>query len=413
MKKIVGILIIFGVFLINIMPVYASSSKQTLGELKSDYNKKLQEQKENNNKTEEAKREIAEKEAAIKQAEADIHEAEEQMQEAQNAIDESNKHIEELKKEMERVMKYFQQVEGGNAYVEYISGASTITDMLMRVATVEQISSSVSSTVNELNEEIKRNEELKIELEQKKKNLEAKAVEYQKIIEQRYGDLKNYDKYALDIDTQVKSLKEKLEKAEKNCKAYAPDLGDDAVISTDCVKKIYDSAGNVVTIDNGEWLKPLTHGIITSKVGYRWGSYHNGLDISGPSPFEGTPVYAAASGVVSGKIYASSCGGNMLFIDVTVNGVPYTTFYYHLLRFNVDLGDVVDQSTLLGWAGGYSTSTAHGGYDTCTTGAHLHFGVAKGFYNGYAIPRDNVITPPGFPNYEGWSFNGRNVWYAG
>ncbi len=413
MKKIVGILIIFGVFLINIMPVYASSSKQTLGELKSDYNKKLQEQKENNNKTEEAKREIAEKEAAIKQAEADIHEAEEQMQEAQNAIDESNKHIEELKKEMEQVMKYFQQVEGGNAYVEYISGASTITDMLMRVATVEQISSSVSSTVNELNEEIKRNEELKIELEQKKKNLEAKAVEYQKIIEQRYGDLKNYDKYALDIDTQVKSLKEKLEKAEKNCKAYAPDLGDDAVISTDCVKKIYDSAGNVVTIDNGEWLKPLTHGVITSKVGYRWGSYHNGLDISGPSPFEGTPVYAAASGVVSGKIYASSCGGNMLFIDVTVNGVPYTTFYYHLLRFNVDLGDVVDQSTLLGWAGGYSTSTAHGGYDTCTTGAHLHFGVAKGFYNGYAIPRDNVITPPGFPNYEGWSFNGRNVWYAG
>ena len=412
MKKIVGILIIFGVFLINIMPVYASD-KQTLGELKNDYNKKLQEQKENNNKTEEAKREIAEKEAAIKQAEADIHEAEEQMQEAQNAIDESNKHIEELKKEMEQVMKYFQQVEGGNAYVEYISGASTITDMLMRVATVEQISSSVSSTVNELNEEIKRNEELKIELEQKKKNLEAKAVEYQKIIEQRYGDLKNYDKYALDIDTQVKSLKEKLEKAEKNCKEYAPDLGDDAVISTDCVKKIYDSAGNVVTIDNGEWLKPLTHGVITSKVGYRWGSYHNGLDISGPSPFEGTPVYAAASGVVSGKIYASSCGGNMLFIDVTVNGVPYTTFYYHLLRFNVDLGDVVDQSTLLGWAGGYSTSTAHGGYDTCTTGAHLHFGVAKGFYNGYSIPRDNVITPPGFPNYEGWSFNGRNVWYAG
>ncbi len=412
MKKIVGILIILGLFLINIMPVYASD-KQTLGELRSDYNKKLEEQKENNNKTEEAKKEIAEKEAAIRQAEADIHEAEEQMQEAQNAIDESNKHIEELKKEMEQVMKYFQQVEGGNAYVEYISGASTITDMLMRVATVEQISSSVSSTVNELNEEIKRNEELKIELEQKKKNLEAKAVEYQKIIEQRYGDLKNYDKYALDIDTQVKSLKEKLEKAEKNCKEYAPDLGDDAVISTDCVKKIYDSAGNVVTIDNGEWLKPLTHGIITSKVGYRWGSYHNGLDISGPSPFEGTPVYAAASGVVSGKIYASSCGGNMLFIDVTVNGVPYTTFYYHLLRFNVDLGDVVDQSTLLGWAGGYSTSTAHGGYDTCTTGAHLHFGVAKGFYNGYSIPRDNVITPPGFPNYEGWSFNGRNVWYAG
>ncbi len=406
MKKIgLGVLIVL--YFVFITPVYASSEKQTLGELKKEYQNKLEEQKENNNKTEEAKREIALKEAAIKEAEAQIHEAEKEMQEAQEAILASNQKILDLKKEMEQVMKYFQQVQGGNAYVEYVSGASTITDMLMRVATVSQISDSINNSVNELNAEIKRNEQLKKELEEKKQRLEAQTVEYKKVIEARYGDIANYDKYALDIDTQVKSLKEKLEKAEKNCKEYAPDLGDSAIISSDCIKKIVDSNGNVVTIDNGEWLKPLNYGVITSMIGARWGSYHNALDIGGNA--EGTPVYAAAAGVVSGKIYRSSCGGNMLFIDVTVNGVAYTTYYYHLIRFNVELGDVVTQDSIIGYVGGGSTAS----YDSCTFGAHLHFGVAKGFYNGYSIPRSNVITPPGFPNYEGWRFTARNMYYVG
>ena len=145
-------------------------------------------------------------------------------------------------------------------------------------------------------------------------------------------------------------------------------------------------------------------------MGYRWGSYHNALDIGGNS--EGTPVYAAAAGVVSGKIYRYSCGGNMLYIDVNVGGQAYTTYYYHLLDFNVEIGDVVDQNTVIGWVGGGpSTSSAYGGYDNCTTGAHLHFGVARGYYNGYSVSRSNVITPPGFPNTYGWSFYSRYDMY--
>ena len=101
----------------------------------------------------------------------------------------------------------------------------------------------------------------------------------------------------------------------------------------------------------------------------------------------------------------------MLYIDVNVDGKEYTTYYYHLLRFNVSMGQKVDTNTIIGWVGGYSTSSVHGGYDTCTTGAHLHFGVATGYYNGYSIPMSNVITPPGFPNQSGWSFYSRTQMY--
>jgi murein DD-endopeptidase MepM/ murein hydrolase activator NlpD len=101
----------------------------------------------------------------------------------------------------------------------------------------------------------------------------------------------------------------------------------------------------------------------------------------------------------------------MLYINVNVGGVKYTTYYYHLLTVNVKVGDVVTQNTVIGTVGGYSTSTTHGGYDSCTTGAHLHFGVAKGYYSG-SINRANVITPPGFPNAKGYRFTSRTDYYG-
>ena len=77
----------------------------------------------------------------------------------------------------------------------------------------------------------------------------------------------------------------------------------------------------------------------------------------------------------------------------------------------MNLGDVVTQDTIIGYVGGYSTGKNHGGYDSCTTGAHLHFGVAKGYYNGYSISKNNVITPPGFSNTYGWRFYSRYDMY--
>ena len=349
----------------------------------------------------EAKAEIARKEAAIIQAEADIHKAEEDMQQAEEDIKISNERIEVLKENASEVLLYLQQMQGTNAYVEYVSGASSMTDMIMRIAAIEQLSDQIHGTINDLEAEIKRNEELKVELAEKKKTLEAQAVEYQRIINENYDKLEEYDKYALDIDNQVKVAKQRLETYEKKCQETVGSTAD-SVVLTSC---------SSVPLNSG-WLKPLNYGIITSTIGVRWGEYHNALDIGGASPFEGTPIYAAAAGVVSGMVHKYKCGGNMLYIDVFVDGKAYTTYYYHLLDFNVNLGDVVTQDTVIGWVGGYSTSKNHGGYDGCTTGAHLHFGVANGYYNPQVgIKRANVITPPGFPNSSGWAFYSRTQMY--
>ncbi len=398
-KKIIGLSLAILTFFSFFTPVYAA--EETLGDLRSTYNELLKQKQENDNLSAEAKAEIARKEAAIIQAEADIHKAEEDMQQAEEDIKISNERIEVLKENASEVLLYLQQMQGTNAYVEYVSGASSMTDMIMRIAAIEQLSDQIHGTINDLEAEIKRNEELKVELAEKKKTLEAQAVEYQRIINENYDKLEEYDKYALDIDNQVKVAKQRLETYEKKCQETVGSTAD-SVVLTSC---------SSVPLNSG-WLKPLNYGIITSTIGVRWGEYHNALDIGGASPFEGTPIYAAAAGVVSGMVHKYKCGGNMLYIDVFVDGKAYTTYYYHLLDFNVNLGDVVTQDTVIGWVGGYSTSKNHGGYDGCTTGAHLHFGVANGYYNPQVgIKRANVITPPGFPNSSGWAFYSRTQMY--
>ena len=164
-------------------------------------------------------------------------------------------------------------------------------------------------------------------------------------------------------------------------------------------------------INNYGWLKPVTEGRITSNFGWRsvpgQSSYHSGIDI-GVS--EGTEVYPAAAGQVIKIVKRSSCGGNQIYIQAVINGEVYTIQYAHLLEMYVDVGDIVNVNDVIGLSGGYSTASRYGGYDTCTTGAHLHFGVSVGAYTSWSSYTANLINPPGFPNKGSW-FYSRTQWF--
>lgn len=385
-----------------LMPINAFAASETLGDLRRNYESLLAEQRAAEKKSDAAKAEAAAKQAAIKKAENDLNEAEIEQKEAEEKIEESNKKIESLKLESEKVLLYMQQMQSENAYAEYVTGSSSMTELITRIEAVKQITGYIQDTVDNLKNEIKANEDLKRELEEKQKSLEEQIVKYEEAIKKLNNDAAEYDKFAVGLDERVELAREAYDQNKKMCKNNIGKT-DDSVKLSDCSK---------VPANSG-WLKPLNSGVVTSTIGSRWGSYHNALDIGGNG--EGTPIYAAAAGRVSGKINRYWCGGNMLYVDVTVGGQNYTTYYYHLLRFNVNVGDVVTQNTIIGYVGGgASTSKKYGGYDSCTTGAHLHFGVQKGWYNSRTgIVRSNVITPPGFPNRTGYRFNSRTAYYTG
>lgn len=383
-----------------------AATAETLGDLRREYESLLAEKREYDNMTEAAKNEIAAKEAAIQQAEEDITEAEDQYDEAELAIIESNENIASLEEETKKVLLYMQQMQGQNAYVEYVTGASSMTELIMRVEAVNQVTGYIQKTTKNLEKEIKRNEELKIELEEKQKELEAQITSYEAVIAEQYNNIEEYSEFSLDLETQVENAKDLYDRYRETCQSVVGSIADDVLLS---------SCSNVPL--NSGWLKPLNSGVITSAQGYRTHpvtgqkyKFHAAVDIGGNA--EGTPIYAAASGVVSGIAYRTSCGGNKVYIQVTVGGVRYTTYYYHLLAINVNVGDVVTQNTVIGTVGGGSTSSSRGGYDRCTTGAHLHYGVAEGWYSNEP-PSSQVIAPPGFNNVVGYRFSSRTDYYTG
>lgn len=373
-----------------------AAEPQTLGDLKNELAALKNKKSTNEANQKYTESQIKAREQSILNAEAEISKAQGEMEAAEQKIEESNTKINELKVQTEKLLVFLQQMKGQNEYMEYISGASSMTDLVMRISAIEQITSYNQDFLKKLGDLIQENEALKLELAEKQKDLEGKIVSYQATIKSLYGNLEAYDKFALDIDTQIKTMQSQVNAYVKLCASSSKSyLGDNELLS-DCANVPY----------NAGWLKPLNSGTITSTIGTRWGSYHNALDIGGNK--EGTNVYAAASGTVAGIIYRYRCGGNMVYINVTVGGKKYTTYYYHLLTVNVKYGQIVTQNTVIGTVGGGKQTQS---YDKCSTGAHLHFGVANGYYTG-SIKKANVITPPGFPNTKGYKFKSRTDYYG-
>lgn len=119
-------------------------------------------------------------------------------------------------------------------------------------------------------------------------------------------------------------------------------------------------------------------GVLTSGYGYRWGRMHKGIDIAAPV---GTPVFAAAAGVIITAGWNSGGYGNMVEIQHPDGSV---TLYAHNSRIVVREGQEVAQGQQIADMGstGYST------------GPHSHFEVhlpGQGAVNPMAhLPRNQA-----------------------
>lgn len=118
-------------------------------------------------------------------------------------------------------------------------------------------------------------------------------------------------------------------------------------------------------------------GRITSPFGFRIHpttgkkDYHKGIDIANE---QGTPIFAAGSGVVT---YVGYNGGYGRMIIIS-HGYGYKSVYAHLKSASVNLGDAVEKGNKIALMGSTGLST----------GSHLHFEI---HYNGKQINPLNIL----------------------
>jgi len=284
-----------------------------------------------------------------------------------------NKEIETLKEEVENKNKEFEETKkqfyqrlrsiymsGGNttANLTMLLDSNGISELLTKSEMTKSVSEydnalcqKITSEIKEIEEKqekikqlVKEQEEIKVTLAAKKKELSGDMSEIEGVIDDINSDQK-------DLEKQIANLESAISEYENDIK-NAQNIGKEQVHS-------------------GQFSWPCPgHYTVTSPYGYRthpitgkW-KMHKGIDIAGGN-IRGKAIVASADGIVSIAKYNSGGYGYYVMINhgTGSDDKEYSTLYAHMTRYIVSVGQKVKKGQTIGYVG---TSGASKGY-------HLHF----------------------------------------
>lgn len=387
----------FGLVLILILtnlcaPIYAASQSE-LEDQKSDLNTKIDETKNQQSEVKEQlseqRQEIEKLDESITQMEDEISTLNVQIAELENSIQEEQTKLEQKQKEHEENQALMEE----RLVVMYEYGDTSFLDMLFNSKNIiEFISnyymlSQITQCDKELLETIEKEQE---EIENTKKELEAnkEKVSSAKTEKETKNNLLKTQKSqrqakADSLSAEDKALQDKIDSYNAQVAKIDSDI---KKIIEDLNKKNNSSSGSNGLKFDGSFIWPCNNKIITSRVKWRWGRWHKGIDIG--ASYEN--VYASASGYA----YTLENPGGYGHYIMIIHGDGYITLYGHLNSFRVSYGQYVSQGQVIAQSGNSGGST----------GAHLHFEIRKassisGFFSSsFLNPLDYL--PGGYTIYD-------------
>ena len=358
MKRIIGYILVFLIIFVISFNVEA----KTLRDLKNELAAYEKEVNQATNKRNLTKSEINNVNNKVKNIRDTIEKNQESIKKTEEEIVVLGNKAKEKEAQIKDVIAFLQVTNSESAYMEYVFGAKTMEDLILRSAVSEQMVSYNDDLIEDYNNTIieykAKNEDLKkqiVNLNNEQENLKTELV--------KLGDDLS------DANQEVADAKSLVDAQKKLINYYQNTLGckDDQDIN---------KCGDIPF--SGKMVRPLYGLSVTSEYGYRYhpvtGAYkfHSGIDMAGEYK-----VYAVAPGTVAGISWKNSCGGTMLFVHHNIGGKYYTSTYMHLSQVKVKVGDKVDQNTNIAITGGTKALTP---WDTCTTGRHLHLSISQGLY---------------------------------
>lgn len=273
--------------------------------------------------------------------------------------------ISQLQKKVDQFARSVYQ-QGQTSQWEIILESTSPSDLTIRLQNIKAVSNSTARSLDDLlgaKEQLSADavtaEEVRIDMQQianiasqaliDAQNAADKAarakVEVDKLVKQESAALKIAEDDKAEVLAQYKELRAE----QKRIAALSGSTGNQGPVDPQATGPLswplpgYAAGGGV-----GWRVHPV----------YKYKSCHTGVDSGAP---KGTPIHAAASGVVLSTT-VSRAYGNMTLID---HGDGMVTMYAHQSAFAVSKGDVVEDQEVIGYVGSTGFST----------GPHLHFEV--------------------------------------
>jgi len=333
-----------------------------------------------------SKEEVAEVKRNITSIENQISAAKEEISKLEEEIEQSNKEIEKKDEESKRIVAYYQIENGNKAYLEYVFGATSITDMIYRISVVEQLTEYNDNVMKELQRLVEENKKKKEELVKKQQELSELKTKLESEKERILQEISGVEGTIPDTKGQIAFYQQRVNYYKnKGCKS-----NDVIGVTCDVPKKVTPSGGGNVPagalIGENGFRYPIDGGAISWTYG---DGGHKGIDIT-KNRTCGAPIHPVAAGRV---YYVGNTldyyHAYMVIIVHNLNGRLLFSQYAHVQpNIPVSVGQDVDINSTIAYMGstGYST------------GCHLHLEMAldKGWgynaasYNEYV---KHIINP--------------------
>ena len=363
-KNIFPVLLILGIVLTIVLAsiAFANDDIEKKEKELEQINKKIQEldasieknknlQSKTNVKINTVQTSIRSLEAEIEQLSTDISSTEKSIEVKTAELNEAELKIEDKKDLLNDRLRIMYK-NGSVGYLEVLFGAEDFTDLLSRIDMIQLVVEHDQNLIQYLKEQRDIIEAKKVELEDKKTELQTLSKSKLAKQSELSGALNNLVEYKTELTQDAEALNEMEEEALKEANQMTTIIKNMKLAAT--------YVGGQMT-----WPVPGKYSI-SSPFGNRLHpiskkyTFHTGIDIESPRK---TPLVAANEGTI---VYANWFAGygRAIIID---HGGGLTTLYAHLELISVDVGDKVSKGSVIG-------QTGNSGY---STGPHLHFEVRK------------------------------------
>lgn len=395
--KVVSILVIATVILNTVSISYAASS---ISSQKNELNQKIQETKDNlnevNSQKEESQNKVNNLSSQIDSYESQINSLKNEIETKTNEVNELQKKLDELEAEREKNQSLLDErlvtlYESGEvSYLDMLLSSTDLTEFISSYYMIETLTAAdkeliqnlendkkeIADTQEKVNSSLNEIETKKSELETVQQQLSDAKDEEQtkvdKLTEQSHdleSDVEEYEKKMKELDAKEKAQEAALQKKYEEAKKKAEQNASSGSSSSGSGSS--SAAGS--TVSSKGFIRPVKTGSITATMYYSSGKYHGAVDF-GVSV--GTPVYAAADGIVVTSTWGGSDSYGYYIKIKHYNGLY--TLYAHGSSLVVSVGQEVKQGQLIMYSGNTGNST----------GPHLHFEVrvSPGGYSNRVNP---------------------------
>ena len=123
---------------------------ETMGSLRQTLKDLQAKQAAQNNKKNQTKNQIAQNKRNKANAEDELYNAKIKVSETENKIERTKEEIEELKKQIEELLVFYQKGNSENVYLNYLTGSTSVTELIMRMDAVNIITESNKQKLDEM-----------------------------------------------------------------------------------------------------------------------------------------------------------------------------------------------------------------------------------------------------------------------